>query len=1408
MIWNFLIQIGIALALSALSYVIAPKPKVPNSARGDPTREFDDPTADVGRPIPVVFGTVNVKSPNILFFTDKASRAIKRKSRAEYRMTLHYGICQGPVDSIRRVRINEKTMLASDVDGVLATDTDIDLPEFNGGKEKEGGIRGRFLWQNGAFTQTMPDAMAEPYGEAADDLPGYRGIVTAMFREYDTAERKGFLWGQSPFIPPADFMVTRIPPDWYPVKAEIAFPAGVTTTLMDEVTSIGSYLGPNANPAHIIHELMTDSVWGAGIDAAFLDDDSFRAAADTFYTEGLGLSFQWDSSREVQDLISEVLEHVEAVLYASPLTGLLALIPLRGGYDLDTLDEYDESNSKVMSTASRLPGEIPNEIALTWTNPASEKTELVTLQNLAGVDRAGTTIDDNRSLPGIRDVKTAWEVAERELAATTEEMLAVEIELDRSAWGLVPGDVFRLTSEDHQIENRVVRAIRVDYGSPREPQIKVNAIEDVFGRTIPQFTRPGQGGVPTNPRRFRLTAEDGGVLLDWDVPESDGGSPILRYQFQQDGGAWQDASGLATSHRVSGLVNGQTYTFRVRAVNVVGPGIPSVQLRIGPDDTTKTVPTVPRDFQAIGIGEEAEITWAEPLSDGGATIIRYEYELDDSGVWIVIPEGDEFLHRILGLELEQEYEIKLRAVNSVGNGEETFAATFQLRDGLNPAYARPPMAEGLKARSGIEVVLLLWENPFGHYQNHARTLIYRNTSNDFSSAVQIGTDAGVMYADRTVTGGETYWYWIAWQSQTSIIGDETGPVSVEVAENPVDAITRLSAEIRADSFTRELLAPIDGIPSIQAMATQIVQEYLDLISNVVAVVEEDSAGAAAIEALTSRVITNEDGITSISTSLTQLMNTVGGLASSAALMALTSRVTVNENDITSQSALVTTLMNDIMGLATSTALQALTSRVSDSEGDITSLSASVTVLMNEIMGLATSTALQTLQSRVTTAEGDITSVSESVTTLINDIMGLASAAAVDQLENRVTSVEGSVTSQATRITGLETTVLGLATSAALMTLQSRVTSVEGSASANATAITQLQADFMGMVTAQAFMELTARVTSAENVDGSTTLSGLARWLVKTQVNQLTGGVGLLNDGSSVKFYVAANRFAIIPPGVSDTDDGLLPFIVDNGVVYINIAAIADASIGTAKIINGFLDQLTATHGTLAHANIEKGNVFDLVIGNQIQSDNFSATQGWRITRAGQAIFDLANVRGTLSADHIDADVRNWRRLWRGNQAVQTSVVSIPVSVSDYDTLYILQTRTSGSPNWSQGSIAVDEIGSGVTPSTNNTIAFATNTRVRISQSGGLIYLRQDGSVGARFREIWGLRAPSDEGFQSTTSVTANAGSDTTVESGGSVLLLGSAAVQNPVGANSYSWRIVSGPSGGTLNRDYISSGRL
>ena len=78
----------------------------------------------------------------------------------------------------------------------------------------------------------------------------------------------------------------------------------------------------------------------------------------------------------------------------------------------------------------------------------------------------------------------------------------------------------------------------------------------------------------TPPAPPNLDAEPGDrqVTLRWDAPESDGGSAIERYEYRADGGAEWTGTGTDRRVTVTGLVNGQQYTFEVRAVNAQGAG--------------------------------------------------------------------------------------------------------------------------------------------------------------------------------------------------------------------------------------------------------------------------------------------------------------------------------------------------------------------------------------------------------------------------------------------------------------------------------------------------------------------------------------------------------------------------------------------------------------------------------------------------------------------------------------------------------------------------------------------------------------------------------------------------------------------------------------------------------------------
>lgn len=75
MVWTFIARLVLGLALSAISYALNPRPK-PETPQLD---EFSLPTAEEGRPIPVVFGTVLITGPNVVWAGDLRVDPIRKK---------------------------------------------------------------------------------------------------------------------------------------------------------------------------------------------------------------------------------------------------------------------------------------------------------------------------------------------------------------------------------------------------------------------------------------------------------------------------------------------------------------------------------------------------------------------------------------------------------------------------------------------------------------------------------------------------------------------------------------------------------------------------------------------------------------------------------------------------------------------------------------------------------------------------------------------------------------------------------------------------------------------------------------------------------------------------------------------------------------------------------------------------------------------------------------------------------------------------------------------------------------------------------------------------------------------------------------------------------------------------------
>ncbi|KAA3682313.1 uncharacterized protein DEA37_0008978 [Paragonimus westermani] len=183
---------------------------------------------------------------------------------------------------------------------------------------------------------------------------------------------------------------------------------------------------------------------------------------------------------------------------------------------------------------------------------------------------------------------------------------------------------------------------------------------------------------PDAPEDAKIEAFDKhGVTLSWKPPASDGGNPIQGYQIEKRtlNGEWKPATaGLVHGReaRLSDLEPGQTYEFRVSAVNDAGPGRPS---RATPPQVIKDPTFPPASPEGLNVDKVnkngVKLSWQKPRKDGGSKVTGYQVEKkDDQGNWVPVKQTTEPCAFVPMKEGETS-QFRVRAINDEGPGEPT-----------------------------------------------------------------------------------------------------------------------------------------------------------------------------------------------------------------------------------------------------------------------------------------------------------------------------------------------------------------------------------------------------------------------------------------------------------------------------------------------------------------------------------------------------------------------------------------------------------------------------------------------------------------------------------------------------------------------------------------------------------------
>ena len=224
---------------------------------------------------------------------------------------------------------------------------------------------------------------------------------------------------------------------------------------------------------------------------------------------------------------------------------------------------------------------------------------------------------------------------------------------------------------------------------------------------------------PAAPDSFTAVAGDEQVWLGWRSPAD---FTISGYEYQQKTGGdfgndWTSIPGSrsgTTFHIVTGLTNGTSYTFRVRAFNAAGGSDSSGEQSATPA-TASSAPVEPEGFSAsqTSVGQ-VELTW-DPSSNP-LTVTGYEFTQNNGSTWTTISGSDHSTvsHTLNNLNTGN-YTFAIRAVNGpyVGDssGAQSLTVVAKLVALTGLTINDPEPGSGIESDIGDTQVRLKWNDP-------------------------------------------------------------------------------------------------------------------------------------------------------------------------------------------------------------------------------------------------------------------------------------------------------------------------------------------------------------------------------------------------------------------------------------------------------------------------------------------------------------------------------------------------------------------------------------------------------------------------------------------------------------------------------------------------------------------------
>ena len=290
------------------------------------------------------------------------------------------------------------------------------------------------------------------------------------------------------------------------------------------------------------------------------------------------------------------------------------------------------------------------------------------------------------------------------------------------------------------------------------------------------------------PGDLAATIGDSTVTLRWGDPDNDS---ITKYQISTDGGSSfinvHCGVSTATGYTVTGLTNGTSYTFQVRAYDESGPGASATVTATPLFDAPTTLEAWPGD-------KYVQLRWDESQDSRiSGYEVKSEVSGDGGGTYSLVKDkGHEeatFGYSVLDLTNGTNYTIAVRAVNGK-------AAT------LNATPVIPALSR-LEATPGYGRVTLSWRD-----RNDTRIAKYQFSSDGGNSYTSVASDSRdlISYSEGnpsrdfmkyTITGltnGTSYTFKVRTaNADDTVIGAEAPETEDPLTATPFAAPSNLTA---------------------------------------------------------------------------------------------------------------------------------------------------------------------------------------------------------------------------------------------------------------------------------------------------------------------------------------------------------------------------------------------------------------------------------------------------------------------------------------------------------------------------------------------------------------------------------------------------------------------------------------